>query len=56
MNISSGRNFIINEGDILKLLNYLVKLPYQEVFMFVNLLQGLKVIKEDNKDANDTRS
>jgi predicted transcriptional regulator len=55
INISSKRVFKISEVDIVKLLNYLVKLPYQEVFALIQILQSLKSIEEE-QDADNIRS
>ena len=44
--------FKITQEERQKLLNYLKSRPYEEVFMLIALIVGLKPHQKDNKDEN----
>jgi len=50
-----GKSFIIKEGVVLLILQYLSKQPYKDVFMIINELQQMKAYEEEKKDADNSR-
>jgi hypothetical protein len=50
------RQFIINETTALKIIQYLQKQPYKDVFMLINELQNMKIYDGEEQDADNIRS